>query len=37
MVIKIETLKLESDGNKVTYHEITDQVRKIVKSSGVKE
>ncbi len=37
MIIETQTLNLESDGNQVTYHEITDQVRQIVKQSGVKE
>lgn len=37
MIITTETLKLESDGNQVTYHDITEQVLDIVKKSGVKE
>ncbi|RPA57427.1 YjbQ family protein [Aerococcus agrisoli] len=35
MIIKHETLSLESSGKNVTYHEITDEVKKMVISSGL--
>ncbi len=37
MIIVTETLKLESKGHQVTYHNITAQVRKIVAESGITE
>lgn len=36
MATYIEQIILRSNGNRVTYHEITDQVREIVKKSGIK-
>ena len=37
MIIETKTLKLESKENQVTYHNITEQVREIVKKSDIKE
>lgn len=37
MIVVTRTLKLESKGHQVTYHNITEEVRHIVAESGVKE
>ncbi|MBS4207881.1 YjbQ family protein [Bacillus sp. FJAT-50079] len=37
MIVVTRTLKFESEGHQVTYHNITEEVRKIVAESGVEE
>jgi len=37
MAVYSATLKLTSRGNRVTYHEITEQVKQHVKDSGIKD
>lgn len=37
MAVYEQTLKRMSSGNRITYHEITDEVRRIVRESGIRE
>lgn len=37
MSVVTEKIVLQSKGNRITYHEITDKVREVVKNSGIKE
>lgn len=36
MTVKSEVLDLTSNGHRVTFHNVTDQVKQFVKASGVQ-